>query len=185
VTHNKDELNYQWSRQTNRIPYFTIPYLQSKKWKPQVGCMIGISPRFNRKHAKQNQERQHTYTAVLLAIFQPYWVSWMASFWADFADQMQLLTLNGNSWIPQPFYGSFSGTTRVSRCQKRTSGFMVQGKINRGRHWLSGWTPLHPDQPVPTSTIPQFFYRPDALPAAQLTVSKHWRTSAFGLRRRR
>jgi len=42
--------------------------------------MIGISPRFNRKHAKQNQERQHTYTAVLLAIFQPYWVSWMASF---------------------------------------------------------------------------------------------------------
>ena len=42
---------------------------------------------------------------------------------------------------PQPFYGSFSGNTRVSRCQKRTSGvygaildFMVQGKINRGRH---------------------------------------------------
>jgi len=24
--------------------------------------------------------------------------------------------------IPQPFYGPFSGTTRVSRCQKRTSG---------------------------------------------------------------
>jgi len=24
--------------------------------------------------------------------------------------------------IPQPFYGHFSGTTRVSRCQKRTSG---------------------------------------------------------------
>jgi len=23
---------------------------------------------------------------------------------------------------PQPFYGTFSGTTRVSRCQKRTSG---------------------------------------------------------------
>jgi len=27
----------------------------------------------------------------------------------------------GNS-VPQPFYGPFSGTTRVSRCQKRTSG---------------------------------------------------------------
>ena len=28
-----------------------------------------------------------------------------------------------------------SGTTRVSRCQKRTFGlYMVQGKINRGRH---------------------------------------------------
>jgi len=23
---------------------------------------------------------------------------------------------------PQPFYGPFSGTNRVSRCQKRTSG---------------------------------------------------------------
>jgi len=33
----------------------------------------------------------------------------------------------GNNWhklphTPQPFYGSFSGTTRVSRCQKRPSG---------------------------------------------------------------
>ena len=35
---------------------------------------------------------------------------------------------------PQPFYGPFSGTTRVSRCQKRTLEFMVHGKINRGRH---------------------------------------------------
>jgi len=24
---------------------------------------------------------------------------------------------------PQPFYGPFSGTTQVSRCQNRTSGF--------------------------------------------------------------
>jgi len=35
---------------------------------------------------------------------------------------------------PQPFYGPFSRITRVSRCQKRTSGLMMQGKINRGRH---------------------------------------------------
>jgi len=36
---------------------------------------------------------------------------------------------------PQPFYGPLSGNTRVSRCQKRTSGlYMAQGKINRGRH---------------------------------------------------
>jgi len=58
---------------------------------------------------------------------------------------------------PQPFYGPFSGTTRVSLCQKRTSGLygaMVQGEINRS----SGWAPLHPDQPVPTSTILPYFY---------------------------
>jgi len=53
--------------------------------------------------------------------------------------------------------------------------FMVQGKINRGRHTLhpaghhSIWTNLCP----PPS--PPFFYRPDALPAAKPTVSKHWR----------
>jgi len=34
----------------------------------------------------------------------------------------------------RPFYDPFSGTTRVSWCQKRTSGLMVQGKITRGRH---------------------------------------------------
>jgi len=32
--------------------------------------------------------------------------------------------------ILRPFFR----TTRVSRCQNRTSGFMVQGKTNRGRH---------------------------------------------------
>jgi len=38
---------------------------------------------------------------------------------------------------PQPFYGPFSGTTRVSRCggaRGELLDFMVQGKINRGRH---------------------------------------------------
>ena len=63
----------------------------------------------------------------------------------------QLVELSGiqRNGIPQHhnhFYGPFSGTTRVSRCQKRTSDFMVQGKINRGRHTdhpavrLSIWT---------------------------------------------
>ena len=31
-------------------------------------------------------------------------------------------------------FTALSGITRVSRCQKRTSGLTVQGKINRGRH---------------------------------------------------
>jgi len=56
-----------------------------------------------------------------------------------------------------PFYGPFSGTTRVSRCQKKPLDFLVQGKINRGRRRPSGWVPLHPDQPVLTSTIPPLF----------------------------
>jgi len=52
---------------------------------------------------------------------------------------------------------------------------MVQGKINRGRHTdhrldatPSGLTSSHLHHPP-------IFYRPDALPAAQPTASKHWR----------
>jgi len=32
------------------------------------------------------------------------------------------LTSSDKTNTPQPFYGPFSGTTRVSWCQKRTSG---------------------------------------------------------------
>jgi len=53
--------------------------------------------------------------------------------------------MNLNSCNPKLFYGPFSGTTQVSRCQKRTSALMMQGKINRGRHTEpSGWAPLLP-----------------------------------------
>jgi len=54
---------------------------------------------------------------------------------------------------PQPFYRPFSGTTRVSWCQKKTSG--LHGKINRGRHidHLAGrhsiWTNQCPPPPSP------------------------------------
>ena len=44
----------------------------------------------------------------------------------------------------------------------------------RQTHRPSGWAPLHPDYPVPTSTILHIFCRPDALPAAQPTALKHW-----------
>jgi len=57
---------------------------------------------------------------------------------------------------PQTFYGPFSGTSWVSWCQKRTSGlYGAREDQQRQTHWPSGWVPLHPDQPVPTSTIPQ------------------------------
>jgi len=76
-----------------------------------------------------------------------------------------------------PFNGSLSGTTQVSRYQK--------GKINldfteaRDNEWQ--WNPLghmqvctslQTDNHASTSPL-SFFYRPDALPAAQPTVSKH------------
>jgi len=53
--------------------------------------------------------------------------------------------------------------------------FVVQGEINRGRYTdhPAGHHSIRTNQcPPPQSHI---FYGPDALPAAQPTVSKHWR----------
>jgi len=76
-----------------------------------------------------------------------------------------------------PFNGPLSGTTRVSRYQK--------GKINldfteaRDSEWQ--WHQLGHIKSAPRSrqiTMPaphrSVFYRPDALPVAQPTASKHW-----------
>ena len=54
--------------------------------------------------------------------------------------------------------------------------FMVQGKINRGKQTdhPAGRHSIRTNQCLPPPS-PHFFYRPDALPAAQPTVSKHWR----------
>jgi len=78
----------------------------------------------------------------------------------------------------QPFTGPLSRTTRVSRYQK--------GKTNldfteaRGSEWqwhqlgrVQVCTSLQTDNHA--STPPLIFYRPDALPTAQPTASKHRR----------
>ena len=48
---------------------------------------------------------------------------------------------------PQPFYGPFPGPPGWAGARRELLEFMVQGKINRGRHSdQSGWAPLHPDK---------------------------------------
>ena len=82
------------------------------------------------------------------------------------------------------FNGPLSGTTQVSRYQK--------GKTNldfteaRDREWqrhqlgrMQVCNSLQTDNHA--STPPLSFYRPDALPAAQPTASKHWRQSKLPL----
>jgi len=66
----------------------------------------------------------------------------------------------------QPSYGPFSGTTRVSQCQKRTSGIYGAGKINRGRHTdhPAGRHSIRTNQ-CPPPPSPPYFYGADALPA--------------------
>ena len=39
-----------------------------------------------------------------------------------FVWELTKIITTANTTTPQSFYGSFSGTTRVSQCQKRSSG---------------------------------------------------------------
>ena len=83
---------------------------------------------------------------------------------------------------PHPFYGTFSGTTRVSRCQKRTSGLMEQGKINRGRqtdHPAGRYSSRTNQCPPPPSPIFLQAGCPSCRPTNSAKALKA--TSAFGL----
>ena len=79
------------------------------------------------------------------------------------------------------FNGPFSGTSRVSRYQKGKPIWILlkQGTVSGyGISWAICKSAPHSTQitiPAPHHSV---FYRPDALPASQPTVSKHWRPSS-------
>jgi len=75
-----------------------------------------------------------------------------------------------------PFNGPFSGTTQVSRYQKGKANLDFTEARDSECQWhqlghMQVCTSLQRDNHA--STPPLSFYRPDALPAAQPTVSKH------------
>ena len=68
----------------------------------------------------------------------------------------------------------FSGATQVSRCQKTSGLCGAREDKQRQTHRRSSWAPLHPDQPVPTSTNPHFLQA--GCPSCRPTNSvKHWK----------
>jgi len=78
-----------------------------------------------------------------------------------------------------PFNGPFSGTTRVSRYQKSKTRLDFTEARDSEWQWhqlghIQFCTSLQTDNHANTPPL-SFFYRPDALPAAQPTASKHWR----------
>ena len=83
-----------------------------------------------------------------------------------------------NQLQQQPFNGLFSRITWVSRYQKSKTNLDFTGARDSEWQWhqlghMQVCTSLQTDNHA--STPPLFFYRPDALPAAQPTASKHWR----------
>ena len=82
-----------------------------------------------------------------------------------------------------PFNGPLSGSTRVSRYQKGKTNLDFTGARDSEWQWhqlgdRQVCTSLQIDNHTSTSLL-KFFYRPDAIPAAQPTVSKHWRHFYF------
>ena len=80
-----------------------------------------------------------------------------------------------------PFNGPLSGTTQVSRYQKGKTNLDFTETRDSEWQWhqpghMQVCTSLQTDNHV--SNPPLSFYRPDALPAAQPTASKHWRHPA-------
>ena len=77
-----------------------------------------------------------------------------------------------------PFNGPFSRTTQVSRYQKGKTNLDVTEARDSEWQWHQleqTYASLHhaPDRQPSQHPTTQFFYRPDALPAAQPTASKH------------
>ena len=87
-----------------------------------------------------------------------------------------ILTWTEMTTNTHPFYGPLSGTTRVSQYQKgKTNLDFTEARDSEWR-WhqlghMQACTLLQTDTtPAPHHSV---FYRPDALPAAQPTASKH------------
>jgi len=77
-----------------------------------------------------------------------------------------------------PFNGSFSGTTRVSRYQKGKTNLDLTEARDSEWQWhqlghMQVCTSLQADYHASTPPL-KVFYRPDALPVAQPTASKHF-----------
>ena len=84
----------------------------------------------------------------------------------------------------QTFNGLFSRTTGVGWYQKDKPFWillkqeMTRWQWHRLNHMQIICTSLQTDNHTSTSSL-HIFYRPDALPVAQPTASKHWRTNAM------
>ena len=82
------------------------------------------------------------------------------------------------SQLLQPFNGLFSRTTWVSRYQKGKTNLDFTGARDSEWQWhqmdhMQVCTSLQTDNHIITVPQHSVFYRPDALPAAQPTASKH------------
>ena len=91
---------------------------------------------------------------------------------------IHIITSSAKNTHTHRFNGPLSGTTQVSQYQKGKTVWILlklETVSGRGISWAickSAPRSSRITMPVPHHSV---FYRPDALPAAQPTASKHWR----------
>ena len=93
----------------------------------------------------------------------------------QYVRQQSVLLLNAST---HPFNGPLSRTTQVSQYQEGKTNLDLTEARDSEWQWhqvghMQICTSLQTDNNA--STPPLIFYRPDTLPAAQTTASKHWR----------
>jgi len=114
------------------------------------------------------------------AVFHKRWPAFLLKLYANNSQNQKWLLPCGmlatRTHTRNCFTALFLGQPRWAGARREILDFMVQGKIkiNRGRHadHPAGRHSIRTKQCPPPSSR---FYRPDALPSAQPTVSKRWR----------
>jgi len=147
----------------------------------KVKLLLPILPYYKSYSAAESGSVNYSFILIYLlqkTISRDYWNG-------VFTSQMSLLPPNhqcqSTDKTTNPFNGLFSGTTQVSRYQKGKPNLDFTEARDGEWQWnqlghMQVCTALQTDSQA--STLPLLcFYRPDALPAAQPTASKHWRQS--------
>jgi len=154
------------------------------KWQHKEHDIQSCTAVFRRTHASQHEPRQtrrkHTPRSI------PKTLSWLAFLdnnvqrttiiYVIHLKKLRQVTNNPHyhhTTHHNRFTALFAGQPEWAGARTELLDFMVQGKINRGRHTghPAGRHSIQTNQCPPAPS--PIFYRPDALPATQPTVSKH------------
>ena len=142
--------------------------------------LMAWTKKTGKRHTMQRQQTNRKCTKIIFVTYvhNAILVKFLNAAHSNPQYQCQLIRFE--MWKNCHHHNSFTallpGPPGWAGARRELLDFMVQGKINRGRHTdhPAGWHSIRTNQcpPPPSHYI---FYRPDALPAAQPTASKHWR----------
>ena len=129
---------------------------------------VSVNERQEYIYCVANAVRRHVYCIIYIAVFGSHCYD--------------AFSTKGNTHT-HPFNGPFSGTTQVSQYQKGKSNLDFTEARDSEWQWhqlghMRVCISIQTDNHAST-TQRKVFCRPDALPAAQPTASKHWRQKAL------